>query len=125
MKYPADVTQLAQPIELKLGTYIPQWFDARMTFLGLDWYRVSRGFGGRGDRIDWIADVPAVALSVASHRPANGGFGWNSDSPFELVAAAEVKRYLGHALREREAAIAKLVELTDAITTLTGAEAMA
>ncbi len=56
---------LLQPKRQKIGGWVEQIHDAKLHRLGLTWYRVQEGFGGRGDREDWVADVPRIAVSVS------------------------------------------------------------
>ena len=50
---------------LKTGGWAEQDVDARAIHKGIDWYRVEDGFGTRGDREDWIADLPKLSVCVS------------------------------------------------------------
>jgi hypothetical protein len=80
------------PIELHLGRGLPQTFDAKITLRGIAWYRVRSGFGGRGDREDWIADL-AVSVSVSDYHWNGSDFGPDYGS-FESACAAQAIRAL-------------------------------
>ena len=42
-------------------------YDASVTRHGITWYRAYKGFSERGDREDWVADLPAGCLSVSDY----------------------------------------------------------
>lgn len=60
-------------VEMKMGNFIPQTVDAKIELYGITWYRVAGGFGGRGDREDWIADVHEVSICACDYQ-------WNGES---------------------------------------------
>lgn len=59
-------------MRLKIGGYVELEFDAKLVRNGISWYRVRDGFGQRGDREDWVADVPGHSLSANDYN-------WNGD----------------------------------------------
>ena len=77
-----DLSTIPTPIALtkkKLGNYVELVYDAKLRFMDIDWYRVYRGFGGRDDREDWVADIPGVAASISRWKSYKGsGGGWEA-----------------------------------------------
>lgn len=83
-------------------------FDAHCELDGLNWFRVQGGFGGRNDREDWVAELPARSLSVtgweleradgdvtaAMRQAVDRGFEWSAGHVAEARAklAAELDR---------------------------------
>jgi len=65
------VIQFERPVKIRLresGWVDHMRFDASLVLDGLTWLRVKGGFGGRGDREDWILAVPAICVSVSRWR---------------------------------------------------------
>lgn len=61
------VTFFKRPRTIKINTWVEMEYDAKLVFKGVTWYRVHKGFGGRGDREDWVGDLPGVNLSVSDY----------------------------------------------------------
>ncbi len=55
------------------GAWVEMTFDAEFFHRGIRWLRVKGGMGERGDREDWVADIPNVSISVHDYH-------WNGDS---------------------------------------------
>lgn len=60
----------------KIGGWVEMDFDRELTHRSVRWLRVKGGFGARGDREDWVADVDELTVAVAdsSWRPPYFGF---------------------------------------------------
>lgn len=56
------------PIKMKLGRCVEMEYDAALEFSGIRWFRVHKGMGCRGDREDWVADVPGICVSVHNYQ---------------------------------------------------------
>lgn len=100
------------PTKKKLGSYVELTYDARLEYLGLNWFRVQGGFGGKGDRDDWVADVPGICVSVSRwhNKP---GYGWDGDLDRETAMKKEVESMLdaiGYRISETVARLAELHE---------------
>lgn len=57
--------------------------DAELTRHGVRWLRVAGGFGGKGDREDWIVDASSVAVSVHDYNWNGERFGEDLGSTIE------------------------------------------
>lgn len=66
--YPLPVGATAiKPVEKEIAGWVPQFYDAELSFLGITWLRVQGGFGSKGDREDWVAALPAGTVSVSEY----------------------------------------------------------
>jgi len=90
--------RLIKPFQSTFGSWIKQTFDAKVERFGLTWYRVQGGFGGKGGREDWVADIPCACLS-ASDLYHDGLSLWGKKGSFDQEAAKETKDVLEHAIR--------------------------
>jgi hypothetical protein len=114
---------LDPPVTKKIGSWVELDFDRRLMYAGLAWYRVKDGFGGRGDREDWVADVPSVGLSV-TNRGSRGfssgrrGWGWEGDRTFREEADYQIALGLQSAAQRRDKAARELVDAIDAFRLL-------
>jgi len=66
---------LTRPIKRKIGSWVEMEYDAKIKRLGMTWLRVKGGFGGRGDREDWVGDVPFGCISVSNYNWTEHNFG--------------------------------------------------
>lgn len=113
------VDMLREPTEKHIGNWQPQVFDAQLEYHGITFYRVHRGFGGKGDREDWLADLPCTSCSVTHyHRTGfardGDGWGWDGLQTFEEAVDSELGlSYEGHGKRIPELA-RKLADVTEA-----------
>lgn len=58
-----------------VGSWLPQVVDAEVERSGVTWYRVKGGLGGRGDREDWVASLPGLAVAVSDYHWNGEDFG--------------------------------------------------
>ncbi len=102
--------KLIKPLRKKIGTWVEMEFDATCRRNGLTWFRVKNGMGERGDREDWVADVPGVSISVHDYHYNGEDFGPSYGS-FDNACLQESIRALHFAreeLAKKRAALASL-----------------
>jgi len=104
------------PETLKLGTYTPQQVDARLQMHGVTWYRVKGGFGGQGDREDWIADLP-FSVSASDYNWNGAEFGADYGS-FENALTENLRHATVHARYKVEELRAQVEKLDAALASL-------
>lgn len=100
-----------------VGTLVPQKVDATINSAGLTWFRVYGGFGGRFDREDWIADLPAISVSVCDYHWNGSDFGPSYDS-FENACRGQMEFALRSARHTKSQMEAKLTMITAGIAQL-------
>lgn len=87
------------PREIKVGGWAPQQATAWAERFGLRWFRTD--FGGRGDRTDWIAEVPGLCVSISRwHTDPEGmwsGFGGRDGVTMDEAMIAEIETTIGAA----------------------------
>jgi hypothetical protein len=69
--------------------------DEPVEHRGLTWYKVVGGFGGRGDRDDWVADVQGACVSVtkwSNEKWSNRFDALEEAMDDEVVQKAEAQR---------------------------------
>lgn len=110
-----------EPVEIETGGWVPTVVDAKLTRNGIDWYRVKDGMGGRGDREDWIADVPEVCISVHDYHWNGSSFSFNYGT-FENALDQSVARILPHIAEKIAEAQKRLIDLGIALGKLTLAD---
>lgn len=66
MKLPKGARNI-NPVKRSLGSWVEMIFDAELIHRGILWLRVKDGFGGRGDREDWVAEL-SVSVSVSDYH---------------------------------------------------------
>lgn len=98
------------------GTWVEMEYDARGEYFGIIWLRVKDGMGGRGDREDWVADIPGVSIAVHDYHWNGEEFGSNHGS-FLGAIKAETQRALDYANR-------KLAELQQKTANMSGGIAL-
>lgn len=96
------------------GTYVKMEFDARGEYFGLTWLRVKDGMGGRGDREDWVADIPGVSISVHDYHWNGEDFGANHGS-FIGAIKAEMQLAFRYATGTEKELLAKIKEVRSGI----------
>lgn len=72
---------------IPIAGWLDQAYDEALVYRGVTWRHVEGGFGGRGDRDDWVADLPAGSISVnrylwkakAPWPNEQAGYGYNGD----------------------------------------------
>lgn len=84
-----------EPVSKKLGGYVAMEYDAKLTRRGVDWYRCKDGMGQRGDREDWVADLPGCSVSVNDYNWNGKDFGPSFKS-FEDALDGMLKMALHH-----------------------------
>ncbi len=87
-----------------VGGFIENTYSASLRYRGLTFHRTD--LGGRGDRTDWVADLPGASLAVshlhgrglaASRNGGTGGWGRSGANTFRQEADAEIDRAAFHA----------------------------
>lgn len=114
---PKGAKAITPPVKMKLDAWTEQEVDATVQRHGLTWYRVKGGMGGRGDREDWVADVPAVCISVHDYHYNGEDFGPNHGS-FDNACLQEARKSLEHAKEEREENMVELKAINKALAIL-------
>lgn len=109
-----------RPIRRKIGTWVELDFDAKLRFRGVWWFRVMGGFGGNGDREDWVADIDYGCVSVSDYHWRGKKWGSERYQTFQDALIGRMKGALGSAQRT----VSKLRgELLDAKTAVKRIEA--
>lgn len=91
------------PFTGKRGAWREQEFDAEIVVHGVKWFRVRNGLGGRGDREDWIADLPEISALVSNYN-------WRKNIAFGTFYGSFSKATLGELLLAREAALREICD---------------
>ncbi len=91
MKLQKGAELLPKMQRIKLGQWPEMKYDAKLSFQGIVWYRVQGGMGERGDREDWVADIPGVCISIHDYYWNGSNFGPSYKS-FEESMIGELKR---------------------------------
>lgn len=111
---------------LKIAGWIEEDYDEAIVYRGITWRHVEGGFGHRGDRDDWIADLPAGNLCVSRYfwktkKPwANdqAGYGFEGDRTRDDEMDRALERGLESIEFKMEDAIQHLAALVAAKTKL-------
>lgn len=82
-----------KPFRKQVGGWNELEFDAEVYVAGIRWLRVKGGMGERGDREDWVADVPCTA-SVHDYQWREPRWGFTSYETFEQACQTELKSSL-------------------------------
>lgn len=92
----------AIPVSLtrSVGAWLKMEFDAKLERNGITWLRAKGGFGGGGDREDWVADLPHGCCSVSDYNWNDDEFGLFKYPTFEKALDGELKRELSNAKLE-------------------------
>lgn len=93
-----------EPERRQLGHWVPGVYDAVLEYRGITWRRHQGGFGKRGDREDWQADVPAANMNAMRYlnKP---GWGHGGDLTMEQAMDQKIevaRRTLAHKIPEAE-----------------------
>lgn len=79
-----------KPRRMKIAGWVKMVFDARVTRYGVVWFRVKDGMVNKGDREDWVANIPACSVSVHDYQWNGETFGVNYGS-FDNACFQELK----------------------------------
>lgn len=104
-------------VELTVGAWKPMRFDAQTERFSVRWLRVLGGMSGKNDREDWVADLPAVCVSVHDYHWNGDDFGPSYES-FDNACRVELRNELVYATEQLERTRALAVELEKAIAIL-------
>lgn len=89
------ITILKSPITRKFSTWVEMEYDAKLVFKGVTWYRVKGGFGQRGDREDWVGNLPGVSLSVCDYMwMKSKRWGFDVYPSFEKALEGQMRKAL-------------------------------
>lgn len=108
---------LPQVESVDIATFVPLKVDARVEVCGVTWLRVYGGFGGRFDREDWIAVLPAVAISVCDYYWNGSDFGPSYGS-FENACRERLTQAVSFARSKKSKLESEIDKLIEAITLL-------
>jgi len=97
---------MAYPLRKKLNGWRELEFTQGTLHRGIVWLRTD--FGGRGDRIDWVADVPWGSIYVSKYLSGWGSGGWHYGQYQSLTLAMDLA--LERALARSERDIQETVE---------------
>ena len=106
---PKGFQLLKSPVVKKIGGWTELKYDASLERYGITWYRIQNGFGGNGDREDWVADVPSLCVSVSDYNWIKGSFGTYYGS-FDKAIEAEITSALEEIISEKKCLKAQLKE---------------
>ena len=59
----------------KIGNWVELEYTNRMVYRGIEWLQTD--FGRRGDRIDWVANLPSQSVSTSRYLSGSYSNGWN------------------------------------------------
>ncbi len=102
----------------RIGTWAEMKFDAELIHRGIRWLRVKGGFGGRGDREDWVADI-GVSISVSDYhftKEKYCGFKEHqSDTIFGAmdIQIVEAKKNSDHTKKKQQEDLQELIAAID------------
>lgn len=85
--------EIIKTFKKKICNWVEMEFDAKVVKHGVTWLRVKDGMGGRGDRDDWVADLPDACICVHDYNWTTQNFGHNYGS-FDAACLGELKRGL-------------------------------
>jgi hypothetical protein len=89
---------LKKPINKKIGDWVEMEFDATFVYLGIMWLRVKNGFGDRGDRESWVADITDSSPHVSDYHFVKERYcGFKNYPSFESALRGEMKYALSNA----------------------------
>lgn len=91
-KLPKGATMLPKIIKKSVGGWAEQEFDAKCERFGLTLYRIKDGFGGHGDREDWIVDVPSGCISINDYQYRAPYWGFERYRSFDRAIAGNIER---------------------------------
>lgn len=99
-----------KPIIKKVGDWVEMTFDAILERNGLTWLRVKDGFGEKGNREDWVLDIPTRCVSISDYKWKGKNLG-RSYKSFEHAIDSEVLMALDF-LKERKEKLRDELDLT-------------
>lgn len=116
---PIGAVLLKRPVRKTLGNYVEMSYDARIVIEGIRWYRVKDGMGTRGDREDWVADLPEYGLSVHDYYWNHSiDFGKKYGDTFEEAIIGVVKeshKNIQSSIEQKEIELSRLKETSKRI----------
>jgi hypothetical protein len=117
-RIPHGYELIHSPVELQLGTFVPLVYDAKLQRNTIMWYRVQNGFGSRGDREDWVADLP-VSVSVSDYHWNGSDFGpsyGTFDNACLQVLRIELLDYLPQMIQRAKDKLSRLESASEIIS---------
>jgi hypothetical protein len=114
---PAGGRLFKKTIKRVIATWVEQEFDAEVYRFGIRWLRVKEGMGGKGNREDWVADLP-VNASVHDYNWRSAWPGWLNHGSIDKAIVAEMKEVKAQTLEDEESTVKKLARLRLAARTL-------
>ena len=101
-------------VKKKIGGWVEMEFDAKLIHRGIQWLRVKDGFGDKGDREDWVADIPITCISVSDYHFRKEMYWGFKEHQADTIFGAmdiqllEAKEHIAHRKKEQEENLAKL-----------------
>lgn len=117
---PKEAKLLSRTKTTAIGGWSSMMLDATLTRNGIRWLRVKGGFSGRGDREDWIADLPSSCCSVADYNWNDLDCGTNYGT-FEKALDGKLEIHLSYLRQELKESSVKVHKLQVAIHTVLAA----
>jgi hypothetical protein len=103
----------------KVGSWSEMTYDAE-TYV-IRWLRVKDGMGGRGDREDWVADIPGMTICVHDYNWKEMSFGVRFGKTRDEAMVAALKRHVCNARHDIIEARTKLVVMETGLNMLEAA----
>jgi len=82
---------LKRILKTEIGGWSEMEYDAQMKRLGITWYRVKGGMGGRGDREDWIANLPSGCVVVHGYQYRAPYWGFEKYRSLNAAIAGQIE----------------------------------
>lgn len=94
---PHGATLVDPPEKRAVAGWSEMEYDARCVRRGITWLRVKDGMGRKGDREDWVADLPAYCISVHDYQFRAPYWGLEQYPSFNAAIKGQMKRAIQHA----------------------------
>jgi hypothetical protein len=101
-KLPRGAVLISPPEKREIAGWAEMKYDARCVRYGITWLRVKDGIGGRGDREDWVADLPAMTVSVHDYHFHAPYWGIERYPSFNAAIKGQIKRAVGYARQQAD-----------------------
>lgn len=85
---------LGKPVTIKIGGWVQMDYDAKMRVNGIEWIRVKDGLSGKGDREDWIANIPSGCVSIHDYQYREPRWGFEQYRSMKAAMIGQLRVYI-------------------------------